>query len=280
MGDPMWRLYRAAVRGRPRGVAPTLICGQSVASRRRTTRGNGGGNSGKVHRLDRSVRTAGGVTKIPGGIGGGFVERYRYVRGDRQLWRKIDRILGVSGFASRRRIHKDIRRAILWYRGSRGSWDQAPRPAQVAKRLQAVLKAVDALDKALADLTHTERQLMRNADIRTGDRWKHDPSGYRAPISDIRRLAGLAVNRIPGELGGKVADIPFVNLIDRLSITYRRETTREPSAPSDDLDGPATNDFVSFTDAILHLAGDPTRTSGDLAKAVQRALALVRANGT
>jgi hypothetical protein len=222
------------------------------------------------------------VTKIPGGIGigGGFVERYRYVRGDRQLWRKIDRILGASGFASRRRIHKDIRRAILWYRGSRGSWDQAPRPGRVAKRLQAVVKAADALDQALADLTHTERQLMRNADIRTGDRWKHDASGYRAPVADIRRLAELAVNRIPGDLGSKSADIPFVNLIDRLSITYRRETAREPSVPSGDPDRSAGNDFVSLTDSILRLAGDVTRTDGGLAKAIHRALAVVRANGT
>ncbi|MCI0364511.1 MAG: hypothetical protein L0219_11540, partial [Phycisphaerales bacterium] len=203
--------------------------------------------------------------KTPGTIGGGFVERYRYKRSDRQLWRQVDRILGASGIVNRRRIHRDIRRAILWYRGSRGSWDQAPRPADVAKRLRAIQQAADALDKALGELTHTERQLMRNADIRTGDRWKHDASGYRAPVADIRRLAGLAIRRIPGDPGGKAADIPFVNLIDRLSITYHRETTRDPTASAKDLDENTAKAFVLLTESILRLAGDVTRTGGDLA---------------
>lgn len=219
------------------------------------------------------------MTKNPSVIGGAFVERYRYTRGHRQLWQQIDRILGASGIANRHRIHKDIRRAILWYRGSRGSWDLAPQPSNVAKRLQAVVNAADALDKALGELTHTERQLMRNADIRTGDKWKQDPSGYRAPVTDIRRLAGLALNRIPGDLDGQGADIPFVNLIDRLSITYQRETTRDPTAPSTGSTRTVA-DFVSLTDSILRLAGDSTHTKGGLTKAVQRALSLVRANRT
>jgi hypothetical protein len=219
------------------------------------------------------------VTKNPSVIGGAFVERYRYTRGDRQLWKQIDRILRASGIASRRRIHKDIRRAILWYRGSRGSWDLAPQPGTVAKRLQTVMKAADALDKVLGELTHTDRQLMRNADIRTGDRWKQEPSGYRAPVTDIRRLAALALNRIPGDLEGQTADIPFVNLIDRLSITYQRETTHDPTAPSAGSTR-SVSDFVSLTESILRLAGDSTHTKDSLTKAIQRALALVRANRT
>jgi hypothetical protein len=148
----------------------------------------------------------------------------------------------------------------------------------VAKRLQAVVKAADTLNNALGELTHIERQLMRNADIRTGDRWKQDAS-YRAPVTDIRRLAGLALNRIPGDLDGQAADIPFVNLIDRMSVTYQRETIHDPTAPSASSTR-AVSDFVSLIDLILRLAGDSTRTKDGLTKAIQRALSLVRANRT
>jgi hypothetical protein len=229
------------------------------------------------------------VTKIPAGAGG-IVRRYSYRPRHQPLWLEVERVLGASDFASRRRVRRDIRAAILRFKGSAGAWWQAPRPRDARDKLDAVQKAADALDVALARLTDTERHLMRAGP--GGRHWRHDSSGFREPVMDIRRLAGSAIARLPTDGGGaKVADVPFINMVARLHATYSRETGGPPVVVSIDRNKGNICDFVSLVDSVIKLScdvidhdapdRDPDLTrAAAFTKEVQRALAVPQPSGT
>jgi hypothetical protein len=192
--------------------------------------------------------------------------KYHYTRAHRGAWRRIGDDLGAVDFSSRRRLHRRIREAIHAYQAACICWPLLARPDRAG--LWAVYEAADALDAALAKLTEIDRQLMRGC--AGGHHWFHDGSGFREPVIDIRGLAGAAFDRLGDDKGGKVANVPFINLVDRLARLYEGEPpTRTATA----------GNLLLLVDAVRGLAGEvPSASEAGDQKAIQRALRVIRAH--
>jgi hypothetical protein len=168
------------------------------------------------------------------------------------------------------------------------SWDQASRPNEVRKKLEAVHSDVERLMKNLHSLHDPDapdkaaRQstlaLLHSAapDNDWNDCYEDNMFAFTERLTELAKATNTALNELPGNKGGPPGDLPLKGLTDALAELFTEITKKNPSISTNPYAEPEEEfggKFLGFVEIFLRpLPLQRPKRRRDLGLALKRIL--------